>query len=118
MKLTLTDDDGTVLDSVEFTVADWRKCETNQYAAASLLNELEAGPDFAKADPREVMSKLVAVRGTDGHNQFSAAATFLRKQIPGAVVLGVDIAPDQRATDGGLLYDVRYLEPSADEATS
>lgn len=43
MILTLTDDDGTVLDSVDVTVADWRTMAV-PFNAHELLASLNPGP--------------------------------------------------------------------------
>ena len=44
MKLILTDDDGTVLDSVDVTVAEWRQALGSGFTATGLLQSFQTGP--------------------------------------------------------------------------
>lgn len=43
MRLILTDDDGTILDSMEVEREDWDAAQASAVAALALLNELESG---------------------------------------------------------------------------
>lgn len=43
MKLILSDDDGTVLDSTDVSDADWDLAQVSPRQARAILNELQAG---------------------------------------------------------------------------
>ena len=43
MKLTLTEDDDTVLDETTVTAAEWRQAEMDERAAAAILHSLNPG---------------------------------------------------------------------------
>jgi beta-phosphoglucomutase-like phosphatase (HAD superfamily) len=45
MKLTLTDNDGVVLDSMDVSRAEWVEAHENMMAAAFILRSLDAGKE-------------------------------------------------------------------------
>lgn len=45
MKLTLTDDEGTVLDAVTFDREEWDQAQRRSTAAINLICSLDAGKD-------------------------------------------------------------------------